>query len=436
VLAFTVVASVLTGLLFGVIPAVQATGARAATGGGERAATGAVEQRRLRTTLVVGELALSVVLLIGAGLLVRSFVRLAAVPPGMDTVHLALLDVSPSSRRHPTDAARAAFYDAVLARVRRAPGVRAASVVSGTAGYASFSFGVRLEAEGSGGPIASQPELLPFGQADTSYFATLGIPIVQGRAFGAADLRPHADVAIVDPDLARALWPDGRAVGRRFRVDSTGPWLTVVGVAGDVRLLGADERAGRLALYYPEPPGRGGQRTIAVRTSGDPAALLPALRAAVRAVDPLQPIASLATGQARYHETLARPRFLLVLMATFAVVAVVLAGIGLYGVVSFAVAQRTREFGVRLALGAPTRTIARTVLGEGAAMTGIGVALGVAGALAGGRVLESLLFGVAPTDLATLGAVVGGLAAVALLACWLPARRASRVAPAEALRAD
>jgi putative ABC transport system permease protein len=435
VLAFAVLTSAATALLFGVGPAVQAT-RRRPLGGGERAGTGTVEQRRVRGALAAAQLALSMVLLVGAALLMHSFVRLSRVDAGMDVRRLALLDLQPAERRYATAAERAAFYDAVLARVRALPGVRAASVVSGTAGQASFAFGVRLEAEGAGGPAPAQPELLPFGEADPSYFRTLGIPIRQGRAFTAADLAPGTGVAIVGESLARHLWPDGRAVGRRFRVDSTAPWLTVVGVAGDVKLLGPDDRHARFQLYRPVQPGADGQRTVAVRTAGDPAALLPALKAAVYAVDPAQPVAAAETAAARYRELLAKPRFLLTLMGLFAAVAGVLAAVGLYGVVAYTVAQRTREIGIRLAIGAQAERIVGGMVREGARLALVGIATGLVGALALARALASLLFGVSPTDPATLAAVAGALGLVALLATWIPARRASRVDPVIALRVE
>jgi putative ABC transport system permease protein len=310
------------------------------------------------------------------------------------------------------------------------------SVVRGTAGQASFSFGVQLEAEGVGAPASEQPSLLPFGEADAEYFRTLGVAIRQGRAFTAADMEPNANVVIIDADLARLLWRDGQAVGRRFRVDAESPWLTVVGIAGDVKFMGPDDRQGRFELYRPTPPTPGGQRTIAVRSSGDPRSLLPALKQAVYAVDPLQPVLAVETGDDRFRETLDRERFMLVVMAVFAGVAAVLAAVGLYGVISYAVSQRTREIGIRMALGAREWTIVGGVLREGALVVGAGIVVGLAGTVALTRFLESLLFGISPTDPTALIAVVGSLATVAMLAAWIPARRASRVDPVVALRTE
>ena len=436
VLLFAVAASTLTALLFGLAPAFQATRRRAALAGGDRAGTGTVEQRRLRAALAAGQLALSMMLLVGAGLLAHSFARLVRVDPGADLRGLALLDLSPVEARYPTRAERAVFYDAVLERLRATPGVVAASVVSGTPGSSSFSFGVELEAEGAGAPVAEQPPLLPFGEADTSYFRTLGVPIRQGRAFAAADLEPGSNVAIVSDALARLLWADGRALGRRFRLDAQSDWLTVVGVAGDVKLLGPDDREGRFQYYRPVRPGAGGQRTIAVRAAGDPATLLPALKAAVWSVDPEQPFAGVETAVARYREPLAKPRFLLTLMLAFAGVAALLAAVGLYGVIAYTVAQRTREIGIRLAIGARASRVVAGVVREGTALALLGIGVGLAGALALGRLLETLLFGVSATDPATLAAVAAGLALLALLATWIPARRASRVDPVIALREE
>jgi putative ABC transport system permease protein len=436
ILVVSLLAALMTGVLVGLVTAFQATRGGATLLAGDRAATGTVEQRRVRSALVMAELALSLMLLVGAGLLIHSFAKLLSVNPGMDTEHLALVDISPSSARHPAGEARLAFYTRVLERVRALPGVQAASVVSGTAGSSSFNFDVKLEAEGASGPAAGQPVLLPFGEADAEYFKTLGIPILQGRAFTAADLAPKTNVAIVDEDLARHLWPDGLAVGRRFRVDPESPWLTVVGVAGDVKFLGPDDRDGRFEYYQPTPPTAGGQRTIAVRTTGDPRTLLPALKEAVYAVDPLQPIVGIATGTDKFRETIDRQRFLLVIMGVFAGVAAVLAAVGLYGVIAYAVSQRTREIGIRMALGAREATIVGGVLRDGAMVVGAGIIVGLAGSLALARFLESMLFGISPTDPLALMTVVGGLAVIAMLSAWIPARRASRIDPMAALRID
>lgn len=437
-LAVAVAMAMGTVLLSGLAPALRATGRGARFGAGDRTGTGTVEQRRLRSALVVGELALSMMLLVGAGLLVHSFVRLLNVPPGMEVERLALVGLEPSSERYQDRATRAAFYQDVLERVRALPGVREASVVGGVAGAsAGFYFAVTPEAEGADAPLPFPPEMvLPYGEADTSYFRTLGIPILDGRAFNAADMEPGSKVAIVDESFARALWPDGRAVGRRFRLYADADWRTVVGVSGAVKLMGPDDRESPYTFYEPYPPGTPGFRNIAVRTVGDPALLLPALKAAVHAVDPLQPVRSVSTGVDAYREPLAKPRFLLMVMAFFATVAALLAAVGLYGVIAFAVAQRTRELGVRVALGAQAHQIVTGVLAEGGRLAFVGIGLGVVAALAASRVLDSLLFGVSPTDPLTLAIVAVALGSITLLACWIPARRASRVDPMVALRSE
>lgn len=437
VLGFAVVMAVASVLLAGFGPAMQATARRAGLGGGDRTGTGTVAQKRLRSALVIGELALSMMLLVGAGLLTHSFARLSNVPPGMETEHLALLNLSPSAERYPDDASRAAFYNAVLRRIDVLPAVRSTSVVSGVAGGGGgIHFNLAIEAEGAAAPLSVQPAILPVGEADTSYFRTLGIPILAGRAFVTGDMVPGSDAAIVDVNLARALWSDGRAVGRRFRLDTDERWLTVVGVSGAVKLMGPDDRESPFGYYRPVPAGAAGYRTIAVRTTGDPALLVPALKAAVHAVDPLQPVSRASTGRETYREPLMKPRFLLAVMSAFALVAALLAAVGLYGVIAFAVAQRTRELGVRMALGARAGQIVAAVLGEGALLAVGGIVLGLIAAVAMSRVLGSLLFGVSPTDPPTLAAVAVGLAAVTLLACWIPARRASRVDPVVALRTE
>lgn len=444
ILVFALALTFGTMLLFGIMPALQAT---ATPGGrraprrtlafGERSGTGSREQRKMRNGLVVAQLALSVMLMVGAGLLTSSFVKLWNVDPGMQVHNLALLQISPSSDRYATRTARAAFYDQVLERIEAMPGVQAVSVVSGTAGGAGgLHISPSLEVEGSATPVAWNPEIIPMGRAGTGYFRTLGIPILQGREFTDDDMLPDANTAIIDVDLARHLFPEGNAVGRRFRVSTQSDWRTVVGVAGDVKLFGPDDREQPFEVYYPAPPGALGYAWIAARTSGEAELLLPLMKAAVHEADPLQPVGTLQTAEQQYREPLARPRFLLTLMAVFAATATLLAAVGLYGTISYAVAQRTRELGVRMALGARAEQIVRSVVGEGARLAAFGVVLGLVGSAALGGYLSSLLFGVAPADPVTFATVAALLGTIAVLAALAPAVRASRIDPVIAMRAE
>jgi len=442
VLGFAVVLSFVTVLVAGVLPALQATAGVGRRRGmvlslTTRTGAGTREQRHFRRALVVGQLALSVMLLVGAGLLIHSFMRLATVAPGMQVERLALLDIMPDPDRYASLAERIAFYESVTTRMGTLPGVEAVSVVGGVAGSSlGLHLDTSLEVEGADGPIGGDPVYLPYGEADTSYFHALGIPILEGRAFDATDIVPQANTAIIDQDLARHLWPDGRAVGRRFRVREKAPWLTVVGVAGDVKLMGPDDRQHPFEIYYPRPFGAGGQRTIAVRTAGDPALLLSLLKAVVHQVDPRQPVASVTTAAAKYRESLVRPRFFLTLMVAFAGAAAVLATIGLYGVVAYSVAQRTRDIGVRMALGARREQVMTGVMLEALALTATGLLIGLAGALTLGRVLGALLFDVRPTDPFTFAVVMALLGVMAVMAAYMPAVRASRIDPMNAMRAE
>jgi predicted permease len=299
-------------------------------------------------------------------------------------------------------------------------------------------FADRLEPEGGSAPVSGETMTIPFTLADTAYFSTLGIRILQGRAFVEDDRRATDKRAVIDPDLARALWPNLDAVGRRFRLGPEDPWITVIGIANDVKMVGPDESGGKFGIYYPlaarlqQSP----YLEFVMRTSGDPRLAVEHVKRAIWAVDPQQPVGAVLTARDRIGDALAKPRFLLTLMGVFAGVALALAVVGLYGVLSHAVAYRTREIGIRMALGAQAGTVLRSVLGYGGTLTALGIVIGLGLAMASGRLLRTLLFGVAPVDpLAMLGAGVL-LATAALVACYIPARRATRVDPLQALRAE
>jgi putative ABC transport system permease protein len=275
---------------------------------------------------------------------------------------------------------------------------------------------------------------MPYSVVDHDYFDALRIRITQGRGFNATDTRTSPPSAVIDSDLAELLWPNQSPVGQRFRVDS-GDWITVVGVTGDVKLMGPDERTEPYTLFYSsaqQTPWR--YRSVAVRTRGDLAILGNDIANAVRAIDPEQPILRIASAESVFGESLVRQRFLLTLMGVFTAIAIVLAAIGVYGVMAYAVAQRNREIGLRIALGAAPLSMSGQVLGGGIGLAALGAGIGLAAALGLSRFLTSLLYGVTPTDVSTLGAVVVILGVVAALAALVPALRAARISPMESLR--
>jgi hypothetical protein len=297
-------------------------------------------------------------------------------------------------------------------------------------------FGLRLET-GDGHIPANQPETLPFGNVDTAFFSVLGIPILEGRPFRAEDAPSELGHVIIDTDLARFLWPDQTAVGKRFRRDAEAPWLTVVGVAGSVQLDGPGSRFAGFEIYFPTAQGSGGGYfTIAARVTGDEIAAIVPLRQAIRTLDPDVPILDLQTARARYAEALEMPRFLSGIMIAFAAVALLLAAVGMYALISYDVARRTREIGVRVALGARMPRLVRDVFASGMLLVAFGTALGLAGALALGRFVRGVMFGIAPSDPLTLTIATAVLVGACVLALLLPARRAAGVDPMEALRVE
>ena len=438
VLAFAMSASIATGLLFGVGPALRASRARGAFLVQDRSGTSSRGANRMRGALIVAEVALSLALLVGASLFARSFARLNSVDTGIDANSVIGAQLSISATRYPTPEQRSVVVDAYRDRLRAIPGVAAVAVSTGMPPRTGVTFADRVEAEGGIAPLNTETITIPFAEADTAYFATLGIGLVRGRAFSAEDRRATDSRVIIDPDLARALWPTEDPIGRRLRLDPDGKWHTVVGVAEDVKLMGPDDAAGKYGIYYALPTLGRATRFVefVIRTSGDPERLVQPIKRAIWALDPQQPIQDVATARERMAEALAKPRFLLTLMSVFAGVALGLAVIGIYGVLSSAVAQRTREIGIRMALGAQTGDVLRAILGHGIALVALGAVLGVSLTAAGGRVVRSLLFGVEPLDPAAYAIAAATLVLAALVACYIPARRATRVDPLVAVRAD
>jgi predicted permease len=437
VLAFTFIAALLTGVLFGLVPALRSSrinlsdslkeGGRSMVAGGNH---------RLRSLLVVAEMALSLILLIGAGLLIRSFLRVQQVEPGFSPQNVLSLRLATIGTAYAEEPRRRVFYQQLWERLGRLPGVESvggASVLplSGGIGWGSITI------EGYD-PAATGQEAIQADQrfASIGYFETMKIPLISGRFFTTQDSKDSLPVAIIDEKMARTYWPGADAVGKRFKrggTNSKAPWLTVVGVVASVRQYALDTDS-RVAFYTPHEQTLGSTMFVVLRMANDPRSLIAAVTGEARAMDPNVPIYDVKTMEQRVSESLARRRFAMVALGLFAAVAMTLAAIGIYGVMSYTVTERTREIGIRMALGSPTRNVMRLVVGQGMALAGVGIAIGLAGAFAATRLMASLLYGTSATDPLTFLFISLVLTGVALAACFVPARRATRVDPMIALR--
>jgi putative ABC transport system permease protein len=428
VLGFAFALTACTGLVFGVLPALRSSEAPAARAG--YAATASRREVRMRAVVQVGQLALAVVLLAGAGLFGRSFAALSSVPAGFEVDELLRLQLVPLERLRGDREATVAFARELDERLRALPGVVGVS----RSGGVGLRFGYTIELD-DGDVREAGEDILPHLSVGAGYFDVLGIPLLEGRPFRPDEAGVGSDAVIVERDFAEALWPGRSAVGRSFRIGEDDP-VTVVGVTDDVKLEGPHDPYGPYMLFYPSDVERLRSGTVHIRTTRDPRSLIPTVRALVREMDPEQPVASIETGRDALGETVADPRFVLVMMVAFASVAVVLAAIGVYGLVSFTVVQRTREIGVRRALGARASRVVSDVVGWGflLGLAGAGLGLAVAASLA--RFVSALLFGVSPLDPAALALAVLTLLAACVSALVLPALRAARVPPSEALRVE
>ena len=434
VLAFTAALAVLTGLLFGLAPALRAykLGLAAGMREGMRGSASRAS-RRLNSGLVAGQFALCLVLLIGAGLLLKSFQRLVSVSLGFQAENVLSMRLSLPSSKYPNAEQSVQFFDNLLERVRSLPGVRSAAVVSllPFSGRTSDGYIVEGHEPETGGlaPNAQDREVSP------GYFQTLEIPLLRGRDFLASDRADSPLVAIVDETLARRYWPDGDAIGKRIRYSWSDQWMTIVGVTGGVKNSNLkDDMAPH--FYYPYAQSQTREMYLTVRTVGEPAAATGAIRSEVQALDANLPVWGVQPLADAVDQTLNNQRLTNMLLSVFAVLAVLLAAIGIYGVMSLYVSNRTTEFGIRLALGAQPSALLRSVLRQGLTLTLAGVVAGTAAAFALTRALASLLFEVSATDPTVFFSVPLLLLTVALVACYTPARRATRVDPLSALREE
>jgi len=434
VLSFAAGVSLMTALIFGVAPAIQASriNLQGVLKSGGRSETAGRRQQRVRQTLVVSQIALALVVLVGAGLLVRSFVALLNTDPGFTQDNGLALEVQlgrlPASERR-------VFVDQVLEGVARLPGVQAVGVSSALPFHDNqVALPSPIKISGRPVPEGSEPIALMI-KASADYFRALGVPLLQGRLFDQRDRQDAPLVALINETMARRLWPAETPLGQRISYTAAGQNGTaeIIGVVDAVRPTGFDsEPRSEFYLHYPQSPA--GLITIFVRTAGDPAPLLPAVKSEIREVNRNQAFLSVHTIAQLVDKTTAQRRFNLLWLGAFAVLALVLAAVGLFGLISFSTAQRTKEFGVRMALGAQPSDVLKLVMGEGITLALMGVAMGLVVVLAASRVMNSLLFGVSATDTLTLVSVAVLLTSVSLLACYIPSRRATKVDLLVALR--
>ena len=453
VLGFTIGVSFLTGLLFGLVPALQA-GEVDVNETLKETSRGNSGRQWLRNSLVVVEVATTLVLLIGAGLMIRSFYRLQSVNPGFSYEHLTSFTVSLPQRKYAKEDQRVAFYNQLLENIRHLPGVESVAAASGLP-LGNNGWQTSFTIDGQPAPPRDNVPLMEACLVTPDYFRTMNIPLKSGRYFTDRDDRSFLadkdlskmteperigaglNAVIIDEEFARRHWPNQDAVGKRIRLggdDSRAPLLTVVGVVGRVKMEGLSQDSNRPQGYFSFPQLGNGGMTVIVKAQSDPTQLISALREQVKAVDPDQPIYNIRTMHEIRAESVASERLNLTLLSLFAAIALVLAIVGIYGVMSYTVTQRTHEIGIRMAIGAQPRDVFRMVIGQGMTLALIGVGIGLIGAFALTRLMASMLFDIAPTDPVTFAVIAVLLTTVALLACFIPGRRATKVDPVISLR--
>lgn len=453
VLVFTFVIAVLTGIIFGLIPAIQSSklqlhetlkeSGRSLTGGKNWA----------RNTLVVSEVAMTLILLIGAGLLIRSFYQLQNVNPGFEYNHLFSFNVSLPEKKYSTEQQTTNFYQQLSQNLKNLPGVQYVGAASGLP-LGNNSWQTSFMVDGKPEPPSGQFPLMEACLASPDYFRTMNIPLLKGRYFTDQDNRQHLEgkdlskmdeeekfisgvnVIIIDTEFANRHWPDEEAVGQRIRVGhSENPVIaTVVGVVGRVKMDGLDRDSNRVQGYFSFAQIPQQSMTLIVKSAIEPTQMINTARQQVLSLDPSQPIYGIRTMDEIFNESVAPQKLNLTLLVLFASIALILSLVGIYGVMSYSVTQRTHEIGIRMALGAKAGDVLKMVIGQGMRLTLIGVAIGLIGAFGLTRLMSSLLFGVKATDPLTFVIIALLLATVAFLACWLPARRATKVDPMIALR--
>jgi putative ABC transport system permease protein len=439
VLLFTLAASTLTGLIFGLVPAVQASRAdpQAVLRESGNASTGGLERQRLRSALFVSEVALAFVLAVASGLLFRSLRQVEGVSPGLETDGVLALDVYLPEAKYKTDEEQLRFHERALEEIRRLPGVESASASMCTPVVGQCWGSVYLVSDR---PVPSQSELptSPFNMVEASYFRTMRVPLKEGRFFDATDTPTSPPVVVINERMARQWWPHESPLGKRIKQgfpQDRSPFREIVGVVGDVPQSGLDAEV-RTEVFLPMSQDPAAAITLLVRSSRPPASMEKPVIAAIHALDKDQAVTAVQPMSQYIAESLARRRFHTVLLGAFGALALLLASVGIYGVVSFGVAQRRREIGIRTALGANPRDVLRLVFRQALRLAAIGLAIGAVAAVGLTRFLSSLLFGVGPTDPVTFGSVGMLVLGVVAVACARPARRALAVDPAAVLRSE
>jgi putative ABC transport system permease protein len=439
VLAFTIAVALLTTTISALAPSLQTSkiNLTEALKEGSRGMHGAPRSTRVRGVLVVFEVALSLVLLIGAGLMIKSLATVLKIDPGFKTEKTISMNLALVGSRYPTAAKQISFFQDVNTRVKGLPGVETAGLISsvplsGGVYAGGFSIEGRVAASESEDLVADRRMISP------DYFDALGVPLIRGRVFSDQDNQTSQGVAIVSESLSRRFIPGEDPIGKRIKLggrDSTRPWLVIVGVAGDVH-DSALESVARPCIYVPYPQFPASSMTLVARAVSDPKLLISGIRNEVWAVDKDQPVTDIKTMDQFVADSISPRKFNALLLAIFAGLALILATVGIYGVIAYSVSQRVQEIGIRMALGAQQSNVIRLVLGRGMSLVFMGVAIGVGASLALTRVMTSLLFGVSATDFVTFLVVSGLLIGVALVASYIPARRAAKVDPMVALRSE
>ena len=436
VLVFSLALSIITGLVFGIAPAWLAARAdvNEALKQGSRGSTEGGARGRLRSALVVIEVTLALMLLGGAGLLARSFMQLARVDPGFTPENATVIRLSLPQKKYALPEQQTAFANALLERMKNLPGVQAAGLTHSMPLVGDYVLGFNIE-----GRPAIAPSDLPntnYYAVTPEYFRAMGIRLVRGRVFTAQDDAKAPRVAIINETMARQHFPNEDPIGKRINI-TNGPdaWREIVGIVGDIKQYGVDKATSNQS-YEPFAQAPFSSLNVVIRTSGSPAALLSAIRPTVYAVDKDQPIGTIRPLEEIMADSIARQRFAMTLLTVFSLVALVIAAVGIYGVMAYSVVQRTGEFGIRMALGAQQRDVLRLVLTQGGKLIGLGLIIGLAATLAASRAMGSMLFNTSAQDPLTLATITLLLGAVALIACLLPANRATKVNPIEALRVE